>query len=199
MLIVDIGHVYILYHASIHFKTNYLRKSKKKSDLSFMQCFFRQQSKFNFFLQLSFQIPIIKCSRNPSFKRGHVIYRCFLDCRIYATYITYEDFEGILHEAVMAPFTYLLTGTDDTKGRMSELQIFQRRLESGLSTRVCRHFRFQAQAVAFYIWIMKNIITEKRHTCQSLRKVSHKNNIFAHVAHLQVKALYTSGRNVTLI
>jgi len=46
---------------------------------------------------------------------------------------------------------------------------------------------------------MKKIITEKQHTCQSLRRASHENNIFAHVAHLQVKALYKSGRDVTLI
>jgi len=36
--------------------------------------------------------------------------------------------EGILNEAVMAPFIYLLTGTGDTIGRKSELQIFQSRL-----------------------------------------------------------------------
>jgi len=46
---------------------------------------------------------------------------------------------------------------------------------------------------------MKKIITEKYHTCQSLRRMSDKNNIFAHVAHLQVKALFKSGRHVTLI
>jgi len=54
MTIVDISHVYILYHASVYFTTNYLRKSKKKSDLSFVSCFSDSSQNCNFFLQLSF-------------------------------------------------------------------------------------------------------------------------------------------------